>query len=294
MVDFLNNDITFQGDVTTEGGLTTNGPTTIGPGGVRAGEPAPGVSWPVHSRVQVANVTERNALVAWRAIHDPITLARPCLVWRGDGSLTGVEEISVDGTNWYAESALAGDIEMTLATTAPYGWILMQGQLLGSAATAYPALWAAADPALRSGSSLRIPDMRGRAPMGAGQGTGLTLRNMGDLVGDEAVGLSVPNLPPHSHTGTTNGADRSLNHQHYMHFGHLKGQDLSGVAYDYETAQGAPSLIRHDTSYVSNVYGGAADANLNHLHTFTTANTGSGTAHPNVQPSAVVNFKVKV
>ncbi len=205
MVDFLNDDVTFEGTATHEGELIANGTLTIGPGGQSFGDPTttPATSWLAHTRVQIPNVAARAALVAWRTANAPISADNPLLVWRADGSLTGVNEITLNGTDWYAESPLSGDIELTLATSASFGWLLMQGQLLANAAVNYPALWAAAHPVLREGSALRIPDMRGRAAIGAGQGTGLSLRNLGDITGNETVTLNTTQMPSHNHNGTT-------------------------------------------------------------------------------------------
>jgi microcystin-dependent protein len=289
MVDFLNDDVTFEGEVTTRSELIVDGGLTIGPGGVNVGESVanPAESWPGQTRVQVADVTERDAVVAWRAANTPITPTTPLLVWRANGSITGVNEITVDGTNWYAESPMAGDIEMTMAAAAPYGWLLCQGQLLANAATNYPALWAAASPAYRVGSDLRLPDLRGRVPMGAGQGSSLTLRNIGDAVGAEAVQLSTLHLPSHyhsiSHTHPAGSTDFAGIHRHLFQgtFGAMDPGGNNGLraagGYTYTENEG------------------------NHQHAFTVPTfygnssvVGGDTAHPNVQPSAIVNFKVKV
>lgn len=295
MVDFLNDDVTFEGEVAANSELIANGGLVVGPGGLHYGESPAGLTdtWRAHTRIQVANVTERNALVAWRVANAPISSVAPLLVWRADGSSTGLNEMTVDGTNWYAESPMAGDIEMTLAETAPYGWALMQGQTLTGAQSAYPALWATASAALRSGSNLVIPDMRGRVPMGMGQGSGLTMRNLGNLLGDELVTLSVANLPAHNHTGTTGGTNRSLNHDHWFRMSHDEGSAAAGSGSEFEKHNESSGGI-HRTSMVSQTADPAAGAGLNHTHAFTTANTGSGTGHPNVQPSTVVNFKVKL
>lgn len=295
MVDFLNDTALFKGDVTTQGELIAKGVLTVGSGGMRTGQPASEVtnSWPVMVRVRVANVTERAAVVAWRAANDPITAVRPLLVWRADGSLTGLEESTIDGVNWYAESASAGDIEMTLATVAPYGWALMQGQLLVNAATVYPALWANVTASLRSGNNLLIPDMRGRGPIGAGLGTGLTLRNLGDLLGDEAVALTVAQLAAHSHTGTTGGADRSLNHTHRTTFNHVLGVNPTGSEVSFETHNAFGSQD-HESGTIYSRSDPLTSTSLSHLHPFTTAAAGTGQAHPNMQPSVVVNFRVKL
>jgi microcystin-dependent protein len=179
---------------------------------------------------------------------------------------------------------------MTMAAAAPYGWLLCQGQTLVNAAVNYPALWAAASPSYRVGGDLRLPDLRGRVPMGAGQGPSLTLRNIGDAVGSETVALIESQMPSHRHQGSTDGADRSLNHTHVTNFGIDPGENID-----------APNNLNHllftgdsgiISSWVHNTAG--ADANLNHLHGFSTDFRGGGLGHPNVQPSAVVNFKVKV
>ncbi|MEK7322256.1 MAG: tail fiber protein [Pseudomonadota bacterium] len=49
-----------------------------------------------------------------------------------------------------------------------------------------------------------LPDLRGRALVGTGQGPGLTPVNLGEMAGAEQVTLTVNQLPPHSHSATTN------------------------------------------------------------------------------------------
>lgn len=44
-----------------------------------------------------------------------------------------------------------------------------------------------------------LPDLRGRSPIGQGQGQGLSLYQMGQVGGTEQVTLVQANLPPHSH-----------------------------------------------------------------------------------------------
>lgn len=292
MVTNLNNAV-HEGKNTFEGELVANGGLVVGPGGTAFGETSPSVSqWPSVVRVRVADTTERAAVVAWRNANQPISASDPLLIWRADGSLTGVNEMTLNGTDWFAESPLAGDIEMTIAATAPPGWLFLQGQTLTDAATNYPALWAAASPVFRSGGNLILPDLRGRAPIGAGQGTGLTLRNLGDITGAESVAITEAQMPTHNHSGTTGSADRSLNHTHYTAFGGTESSDeLSGSerALWYNG-----SGINKATSTVYTRSDPDTDASLNHLHPFTTSSKGSGQAHPNVQPSLAVNFKVKV
>lgn len=48
-----------------------------------------------------------------------------------------------------------------------------------------------------------LPDLRGRTPIGAGSGPGLTPHTLGDRAGHEYVQLTTLQLPPHTHTGDT-------------------------------------------------------------------------------------------
>jgi microcystin-dependent protein len=45
-----------------------------------------------------------------------------------------------------------------------------------------------------------LPDLRGRVAVGAGQGTGLTFREQGDIGGMEQAQLTVAQIPAHSHS----------------------------------------------------------------------------------------------
>jgi microcystin-dependent protein len=56
----------------------------------------------------------------------------------------------------------------------------------------------------------RLPDLRGRAPIGAGTGTGLTARALGATVGTETHTLTIAQMPSHDHSslqfGSSGGA----------------------------------------------------------------------------------------
>lgn len=57
-----------------------------------------------------------------------------------------------------------------------------------------------------SQNEFSLPDLRGRVPIGAGQGAGGTLRILGEEVGKESHRLTIEELPQHSHelTGVNN------------------------------------------------------------------------------------------
>jgi microcystin-dependent protein len=49
-------------------------------------------------------------------------------------------------------------------------------------------------------STFGLPDLRGRVPIGVGQGAGLTNRVLGEIGGSENVTLTTTTVPTHSHT----------------------------------------------------------------------------------------------
>ncbi|MEK7951807.1 phage tail protein [Luteolibacter soli] len=93
----------------------------------------------------------------------------------------------------------AGELRLFAGDFAPSGWALAQGQLLSI--DEYPDLYAALGTAWGGDgvSTFALPDLRGRVPVGAGQGPGLTSRTLGQTFGSETTVLSGLNLPAHTH-----------------------------------------------------------------------------------------------
>jgi microcystin-dependent protein len=54
-------------------------------------------------------------------------------------------------------------------------------------------------------TTFALPDVRGRVPIGAGQGAGLTVRPLGQMLGEESVSLTEAELAAHSHPLPTLG-----------------------------------------------------------------------------------------
>lgn len=55
-------------------------------------------------------------------------------------------------------------------------------------------------------TTFAVPDLRGRAPIGAGQGPGLSYIYQGQVGGSETVTLTVAQLPAHIHTAQLNAS----------------------------------------------------------------------------------------
>ena len=87
---------------------------------------------------------------------------------------------------------------------APNGWALCAGQLMSiSQNTALFSLLGTT----YGGDGITtfgLPNLQGRVPVGAGQGSGLSLYNLGDNGGVESVTLGINTMPQHSHSATQN------------------------------------------------------------------------------------------
>jgi microcystin-dependent protein len=140
----------------------------------------------------------------------------------------------------------AGSMVMFAGSAAPTGWLLCQGQAVNRTANA--ALFAAIGTTWGAGdgsTTFGLPDLRGRAPIGAGTGPSLSARTLGATGGAETHVLSIAEMPAHTHTFGTSGSG---------------GGGISSGG------QSAPQ---------------------------NTSSQGSGAAHNNMQPFAVVNYIIK-
>jgi microcystin-dependent protein len=92
-----------------------------------------------------------------------------------------------------------GEINLFAGNFAPRGWALCQGQLLSiSQNTALFALLGTTYGG-NGTTTFGLPDLRGRAIVGAGQGSGLSNYTLGELAGSETVSLALNQTPVHSH-----------------------------------------------------------------------------------------------
>lgn len=92
-----------------------------------------------------------------------------------------------------------GSTDMVAFPWAPRGWALAQGQLIPTPQNMalYYVFGATFGGDLKT--TIGLPDLRGRAPIGMGAAPGLTERALGQAVGAESVTLTLDQVPAHEH-----------------------------------------------------------------------------------------------
>jgi len=96
-------------------------------------------------------------------------------------------------------SPYLGQLLLVPYNFAPLGWAFCQGQVLPI--SQYDALFNLIGTTYGGDgqSTFALPDLRGRTPIGTGQGSGLSSYVLGQLGGVEEVTVTSPQLPLHSH-----------------------------------------------------------------------------------------------
>jgi len=166
-----------------------------------------------------------------------------------------------------------GDYKISARDDDINGWLVCNGRSL--LRTEYPELFAVigTDFGSSSGTTFRLPDYTSRVigMYGETEGTStLTVRDRGDVVGNETIQLTVPQLPAHSHTGTTNSDGAHTHGVDNIPYG---TQNIAAAG------GGGTSACDETTQSISTNSAGA------HTHTFTTQNTGENAAINVMQPT---------
>ena len=108
--------------------------------------------------------------------------------------------LSMGKANAQQVETFLGEIRMFAGNFAPTGWAFCQGQLLPIAQN--QALFSLLGTTYGGDgrTSFALPDLRGRVPVGFGQGPGLSNRVIGEQFGSELVTLNINQMPSHNHT----------------------------------------------------------------------------------------------
>ena len=96
-----------------------------------------------------------------------------------------------------------GIVKIFAGNFAPRGWMLCNGQIIGIAQ--YPAIFSLLGTTYGGNgqTTFALPDLRGRAPIGSGQGPGLSNYVLGETTGTENVSILINNMPAHNHIATS-------------------------------------------------------------------------------------------
>ena len=104
-----------------------------------------------------------------------------------------------------------GELMLTGSNFCPVGWAQANGQIMSIAQNT--ALFSLLGTYYGGDgqSTFALPDLRGRAPIGAWQGPGLSDRQIGEVGGDETITLTQQQMPIHSHAaGASTAAGNSV------------------------------------------------------------------------------------
>ncbi len=166
---------------------------------------------------------------------------------------------------------LVGQIILFAGNFAPRGWAFCDGQALDI--TDHEALFAILGTTYGGDGRMqfKLPDLRGRVPMHAGQGLDLSPRDLGQKCGTETVALSASQLPEHRHELLVSEAPAD-------------GSRPSGGALAtgniYVNSSGATHQQKSEPTIA--------------LNSKTISQTGGSSPHENMQPTLCLNYIIAV
>jgi microcystin-dependent protein len=169
---------------------------------------------------------------------------------------------------------ILGTIMIFVENFAPKGWFLCDGQTLPIAQ--YTALFSLLGTTYGGNgtTTFALPDMRGRVPIHAGNGPGLSPYILGQTGGVEQVTLTTPQIPAHNHIATgkvATGGDNALT-------------DISsGNLLASESRGGGDALNIYNT-------GAAASFMADNSVEVNVGPTGGSQPHANLQPYTTINY----
>lgn len=158
-----------------------------------------------------------------------------------------------------------GEIRLFAGNFAPRGWALCDGQLLATSSNSDLFSLLGTMYGGDGETTFGLPDLRGRVPMHAGTGPGLSPRSAGQKGGAQTVTLTTNQLPSHTHTmsASTDVANKS------SPAGNVVAQSSTVDLY-------------------------VEDAPTTPLAQNAVSDVGGNQAHPNLQPTQCVHFIISL
>lgn len=140
-----------------------------------------------------------------------------------------------------------------------------------------------------------VPDKRGRTGIGAGTGSGLTLRTLGQTLGEETHLLISTEIPVSGYTVTDPGHNHSVNDSHHTHSLIVAGSNGVTAIQNFGPNQGITGGGPGGGSWAQQVTAssGAFITNSPNTTGITVSNPTGGGSHNNMQPSLVMNYIIK-
>lgn len=190
--------------------------------------------------------------------------------YSGKSGVSGYSGLGISGTSGYSGNAStlpSGIIIQYAGSSTPSGWLLCDGTAVSR--TTYSGLYSSIGTTYGVGdnsTTFNLPDLRGRVPVGSGQGKE-------DGASDPVAGTAT--RPP----AGSNLTNRSL--------GVYGGEEKHSIT-EAELAAHTHTILTGTSST-----GGGMAAPFQGNQTTSTGSTGSGTAHNNMMKYITVNFIIK-
>jgi len=161
---------------------------------------------------------------------------------------------------------------------APRNWALCAGQLLPI--NQNQALFALLGTTYGGNgvTTFALPDLRGRAPAGFGQGPGLASYVLGERSGAEAVALAIAEMPAHTHTVNLSNLSATLPCRN-------ETANQRGPAGAVQALEATDATATYSSAFPDAVEGSSAI-----VPAIAVSNVGAGTEHNNMQPYLVLNY----
>jgi microcystin-dependent protein len=177
-----------------------------------------------------------------------------------------------------------GEIILVGFNFAPAGWALCNGQLLQISQNETLFQLIGTTYGGDGQTTFGLPDLRGRIPIGTGQGPGLQNYFLGEMAGSESMTLTMQQLAPHIHPIDTSGMSGMLQCKNGLGnqqapTGNVHAIEAAGATMPYSSAT-------PDGTMNANGASGAG--------TIVVSNVGGSVPHGNMQPYLALNFCISL